>query len=302
MEKSPESGQNLEDFVVTPEMANETKFSEDIVNEPSKFSAIVASKVRHSQQHKDKGAVYFRKESYSEALNQFSLARGFACVEQLNQLKDPQLEAQASDLFRKCSGNIAQCYMKLEKWESALEVIREILTYDLSDAKNFYRAGKCLQQLGKFKEAYDILDSGARIMRESYQQELSREFIELKNEVARELNQQQKELRELYKGALSPSKKEPIECAFPSIKQTSAATKEDPLLGIAAGVASVVALDKYRSDLSIDTPEILATGALLGCGLVGYSLSQGKTTKIASLSTLLAGIGFIGYKIWKSFV
>lgn len=285
---------------VTEEEIKESLFPDEVAHSPERFLPIIRAKVERGKLLKDKGGELFTQQNYTEAIEYFARAQIVACVEQLNLITDETLKDQVSDIFSKSSNNIAACYMKLEKWQDALIVIKQVLSYDLSNAKAYYRAGKCLQSLGKTREAYEILNNGARILRESFGQELTREFIELKNEVARDFNRQEEELRRLYQGALSPGKKPPVPADDEVVEEGSAALG-DAVLGIETTVASLVALDKYRAGLQIDTPEILATGALLGLGVFGFSRATQQATKIASISSVLMGIGYVGFKLWKSF-
>ena len=86
---------------------------------------------------------YFKNEDYLKAIEQYLKAHDIIISNQLN-LKRIEVTILS---------NTAMCFMKMNKYEDALEFCDKALKVDVDHVKSLFRKGKCLSYLYEFDNA-----------------------------------------------------------------------------------------------------------------------------------------------------
>ncbi len=95
------------------------------------------------------GVKNFHLENYKEAIKQFE-----RIAEAINKGQDSDLNSmEIDDLFVSICFNMGKSYMKLGKYQDAIEAFEAALSKDVNDINSFLNLGWCYKSLGKWKTA-----------------------------------------------------------------------------------------------------------------------------------------------------
>ncbi|KAK7206061.1 hypothetical protein BZA70DRAFT_123071 [Myxozyma melibiosi] len=124
----------------------------DVPPPPNQINGRLTEQVRKL---KDSGNQAFKRTAYADAIRMYTLAIEMA-------LKRPAWEAAGYQREEICLlySNRAQAYMSTAAWGEALADSEAAIFLKRSFTKAHYRKGKCLQNMGRLRDAKDAYELG----------------------------------------------------------------------------------------------------------------------------------------------
>jgi tetratricopeptide (TPR) repeat protein len=113
-------------------------------------------KLSAAQSLKSEGNTLFKKGDYSGALAKYLRAKENAAAV-------PAGTAGGADALLAVRNNLAQCYLKMERWDDALCMCDEVLRTDHKSIKTLYRRGCALAAKGQHQDALSDLKRAAAL-------------------------------------------------------------------------------------------------------------------------------------------
>ena len=137
------------------------------VPELDKADMTVEERTERAQVLKDEGTVLFKAQQLAEAAAKYQQAAEYAVLQ--------KAEPASAALLTSCLLNEAQCHIKLQAWEAAVNCCRRVLEMEPNHAKALFRRGVALTALERYDEAKTDLKQAcltepkSREMREQFE-------------------------------------------------------------------------------------------------------------------------------------
>lgn len=289
-----------EDAITEEMILSEIK--EDVKKDQILFLKLLEKKYSRSLEKKSQGNKYFSANEYKQALNAYREGLGIIGFEHFVDITNPVLRKDILDLFAKLLNNASQCYIALEKWDEALSMCSEVIKLDPNELKSYFRAGKCLKNLGRLQESFARLDEGSKLA-QSRNLSLSPEYIAFKNEVAREINQVNLKQKEMYQCMFDKNgaqkKKELIVKQQKIEEQTNLSPVYFGLFSAMSGVLSYFVLQSTPPGRMLQEKQKIAISTAVGGVVGGIASTENKVCLGLSALGILSGVGFLAMKALK---
>jgi len=171
--------------------------------------------VTHAETRRLSGNTNYGHKSYDSAVKLYNTAIAL-CESRKN---TPELLAP-TDTLLKCQNNLAACYMQLEKFEKAIEILEKVEQADPLNTKMMWRMGRCLLKLEKFEKSKIYLAKAKEL---DYDSKIITKDLQIVNKKLEELeNQSRKMAEKIFSGLQKEAESRPDENVKPVIK------REDP--------------------------------------------------------------------------
>lgn len=267
----------------------------EIKADPSLFLRVIEQKFLYALEKKEQGNEKYKKKEYQAAITHYKEGLLVISFENFKDIESVEIRAKIIEVFSKMLNNVSQCFIALERWDEALDVCDKVMRLDPADLKSYYRAGVCLKNQGKLKESFARLEEGSK-MAKSVNLNVSPEYVSLKNELAKEIQEDLKKQKEMYGRIFTPkSAAQPV-----ATKSAFRNPAFFPIISGLGGVCSYLAMNAWQPTQNFKDEEKFAVSASVGAGLGGLAASERGTFKLLSLGALLGGAGYVAYKVFES--
>ena len=280
---------------VTPEMVNQD-ITPDIADNKELFLRVIEQKFLKALEKKEEANEKYTKRNYPGAIQAYREGLLLISFENFKHIENEEVRQKILDLFKKMLSNTSQCFIAMERWDEALEVCDKVTKLDPKELKSYFRAGICLKNMGKLHDSFAILEAGSQLAR-SVNLTISPEYIVLKNDIAKQIKEDREKGKEMFKDMFSGDKKK-------AASKTSDHSKSNkhllfPLVGGISGICTYLALQALPASTNIPDEEKVAISAGVGTGLGGLSASESTAVRVISAGSVIAGLGYLAYKVFK---
>lgn len=288
-------GESAAPVEVTPEMvAND--ITPEILKNRELFLNVIERKFLKALEKKEEANAKFSKTDYEGAIQSYREGLLLISFENFQYIDSPEVRANILDLFKKMLNNTSQCFIAMERWDDALEVCDKVTKLDPSELKSYYRAGLCLRNMGKLRESYARLEKGSELAK-SVNITINPEYITLKNEIAKQIKEDREKEKVMYQGMFEGKK--PTQGKPGHHKHPGKHPLLFPLVGGISGACTYFALQALPATQSLKEEDKVAISAGVGTGLGGLSTSESTAVKVLSAGSVLAGLGFLAYRLMQ---
>ncbi|XP_051877219.1 LOW QUALITY PROTEIN: zinc finger CCCH domain-containing protein 7A [Pristis pectinata] len=216
----------------------------------------------------DEGNDKFREGKWADALNQYTEALNVADYASEN-------VSIVNGVIEKLYANRAACYLNMGLYNQVLEDCDKALQLNQNNYRALFRKGKSLKELGRHKEAYDVVAKCSLAVPHDDV------IIKLTQELAQKLGLK---IRKAYVRAQPPvivpnnssDSVEDIETDFPGLSLESPVSVSDPLDEIpqAASESALVVSNSTSPTVHLSEKSNLPTATLMNGGGVPYPVSE----------------------------
>ena len=152
---------------------------------------------------RERGNFFYRREDFSNAVQCYRGALRFLDLELNPLLSSASVEDRSILIERyiQVENNVAQVNLQLNRFDSCLTAVENVLRYDPTNGKALFRQGKALFQLGRYDLALQSLTKLPSRLTSSSDQESLQQMIQTSRA---KIESYQKNEKEIYKRMFQP--------------------------------------------------------------------------------------------------